>query len=151
MRKKQYIRKIEQTTDTEPEVIDLFHLDSKKRTATVSIGGTAMKLIIDTGADVDVLCDRDWKALKQTGFTAYSVRKGTNKVFKAYGTSNHLKVLGEVDTEITWREKIIETTLYVIEGGRCSHLSGETAEKLGLLLFVQAMEETAFPHMKGNL
>lgn len=151
MRKKQYIREIEQSTDAETEEFDLFHLDSKKRSTIVSVGGASMKFIIDTGADVDVLCDHDWKILKQTGFMAYGVRKGSDKVFKAYGTSNHLKVLGEIDTEITWKEKTVETTLYVIEGGKCSLLSGDTAEKLGILMFVQAVEEKAFPCMKGNV
>nr|XP_029734617.1 uncharacterized protein LOC115269943 [Aedes albopictus] len=115
IRKKQYIREIERTDDgahtmdTEAETFDLFHLDSKKRTATVCIGGAAMKLIIDTGADVDVLCDRDWKTLKETGFMAFSVRKGSKKTFQAYGTSNNLKVLGEVDSEITWKGNTVET------------------------------------------
>lgn len=137
--------------DAEAETFDLFHLDSKKRTATVCIGGAAMKLIIDTGADVDVLCDRDWKTLKETGFMAFSVRKGSKKSFQAYGTSNNLKVLGEVDSEITWKGNTVETTLYVIEGGKCSLMSGDTAEKLGLLKFVQALDNVAFPHMQGNV
>ncbi|XP_062709329.1 uncharacterized protein LOC134288445 [Aedes albopictus] len=157
IRKKQYIREIERTDDgahtmdAEAETFDLFHLDSKKRTATVCIGGAAMKLIIDTGADVDVLCDRDWKTLKETGFMAFSVRKGSKKSFQAYGTSNNLKVLGEVDSEITWKGNTVETTLYVIEGGKCSLMSGDTAEKLGLLKFVQAVDNVAFPHMQGNV
>nr|XP_029730111.1 uncharacterized protein LOC115267328 [Aedes albopictus] len=156
-RRKQYIREIKRTDDeadaidTEAETFDLFHLDSKKRTAIVCIGGTTMKLIIDTGADVDVLCDRDWKTLKETGFSAFSVRKGSKKSFQAYGTGNNLKVLGEVDTEITWKGNTAETTLYVIEGGKCSLMSGDTAEKLGLLKFVQAVDNVAFPHMKGNV
>lgn len=156
-RRKQYIREIKRTDDeadaidTEAETFDLFHLDSKKRTAIVCIGGTTMKLIIDTGADVDVLCDRDWKTLKETGFSAFSVRKGSKKSFQAYGTGNNLKVLGEVDTEITWKGNTAETTLYVIEGGKCSLMSGDTAEKLGLLKFVQAVDNVTFPHMKGNV
>lgn len=150
MRRKKYIREIEKVSDAEAEEFDVFHLNSEKRTAVVSVGGATMKFIIDTGADVDVLCDRDWQMLKQTGFVAYGVRKGSSKVFKAYGTNNHLKVLGEVDTEIMWKEKTVETTLYVIEGGKCSLLSGETAEELGILVFVQTLD-MAFPHMKGNI
>lgn len=152
-REKRYIREIQDAAETEPEpeVFDLFHLNSKKRDVVVSIGGNMIKFIIDTGADVDVLCDRDWKILKQTGFMAYGIRKGSRKIFKAYGTNNHLKVLGEVDTEVTWKETRLEITLYVIEGGKCSLLSGDTAEKLGILKFVQAVENTVFPHMKGNI
>lgn len=63
-----------------------------KRSVQVEIRGVPLSFIIDT--------ESDWRTLKQVGFAAYSVRKGSSKVFKAYGSSSPLTVLGEVDTDV---------------------------------------------------
>lgn len=148
---KRFIREIEDTHATaKDEVFDLFHLGSGKRSVIVNIGGQPVKLMVDTGADENVLAEHDWKQLKQAGFEAYAIRKGSKKIFNAYGSSKPLDVLGEVDAEIEINGKSMNTTFYVIAGGKCSLLSGDAAINLGIIHFTYAVEQKPFPSIKGK-
>ena len=154
-RTRRFVREIDSTSErpaeTSPdEIFDLFHLGSGKRFVSVQVGGHAVKFVVDTGADEDVLCENDWITLKQAGFEAYSVRKGSQKTFNAYGSSTPLEVLGEVETELVCGNRQADTTLYVIAKGKCSLLSGNTAVKLGIIKFLQAMENRTFPNVVGK-
>lgn len=155
-KKKRMIRQVENVTtvqrdneDKDSDIFNLFHLGSK-RTVRVEVGGVPLPFVIDTGADEDILSENDWQTLKQIGFTAYSVRKGSTKVFKAYGSSNPLIVLGEVDTDVKINDRNIDTTFYVILGGKCSLLSGSTAVTLGLVKFLNTVDNNSFPCLKGK-
>ncbi|XP_055527470.1 uncharacterized protein K02A2.6-like [Wyeomyia smithii] len=151
-KKKRFVREVsgdDANKKTESQIFDLFHLGSKKRFISVTIGGVLLKLIINTGADEDILSESDWKMLKSTGFEAYSVKKGSNKVFNAYGSKSSLKVLGEINTDIAFKGKSVETTLYVIQGGKCSLLSGDTAIKLDIIKFLNLVKSDPFPCITG--
>ncbi|XP_062534923.1 uncharacterized protein LOC134204114 [Armigeres subalbatus] len=132
------------------DVVDLFHLGTKGNQISVSVGGVWVQFVIDTGADEDVLSESDWIKIKQTGFDAYSIRRGSTKVFKAYGSNTPLKILGEVDSTVAVDGKTIDTTLYVIQSGKCSLLSGDTAIKLGLIKFLRTVDKETFPHITGK-
>lgn len=148
---KRFIREIEDTSaDDEGTVFNLFHLGSGKRFVIVNIGGHPVKFIVDTGADENVLAENDWKQLKQAGFEAYAIRTGSKKIFNAYGSNTPLSVLGELDAEITFNGKSIDSTLYVISGGKYSLLSGDAAIKLGILQFTYAIEVDPFPSIRGK-
>lgn len=154
-KKKRFVRQIDHVPekhdneDDETNVFNLFHLGTKQ-TVQVEVGGVPLSFIIDTGADEDILSESDWRVLKQIGFTAYSVRKGSSKIFKAYGSNNPLTILGKVDTNVKINGKNMDTTFYVILGGKCSLLSGNTAVKLGLLKFLNVVGNNRFPSIKGE-
>ncbi|XP_062537683.1 uncharacterized protein LOC134206010 [Armigeres subalbatus] len=105
--------------------------------------------MVDTGADENVLAEEDWKQLKRTGFEAHVVRKGSKKIFNAYGSPIPLEVLGEVDAEISINGTSIETTFYVIAGGKCSLLSGDAAISLGIIKFTYTVGQDSFPSIKA--
>lgn len=129
---------------------DLFHLGATKRFVSAKVGGVSLKMIIDTGAEEDILSENDWKMLKATGFEAYGIKKGSNKVFHAYGSKAPLVVLGEVKTDISFEGRNVDTTLYVIRGGKCSLLSADTAVKLGVIRFLSIVESEPFPRITGK-
>lgn len=148
---KRFIREIEDVkNDDEGTVFNLFHLGSGKRSVTVGVGGHPLQLMVDTGADENVLAERDWEQLKRTGFEAYGIRKGSKKVFNAYGSNTPLGVLGEVDVEVKFNGKSMDTTFYVIAGGKCSLLSGDAAINLGIIQFTYAVDKQTFPSIKGK-
>lgn len=147
-RKLKFVREVDDVTD-KVEVRELFHL-SAKRSITVSVGGVNVRFVVDTGADEDVLSEDDWKMLKRTGFAAFDVRKGSKKIFQAYGSQKPLVVLGEVDVEIKIGSTSCITTLHVIQNGRCSLLCGNSAEKLGVVKFLHALSSDELPCIKGK-
>ncbi|XP_065073012.1 uncharacterized protein LOC135697317 [Ochlerotatus camptorhynchus] len=150
-KQKRFVREVSvDGTERNSDVVDLFHLGAGKKLVPVSVGGVCLKFVIDTGADEDVLSEADWATLKRVGFEAYSIRRGSSKVFNAYGINTPLKVLGEVDAEAMIDGRSTDTTFYVIQNGKCSLLSGETAVKLGLVKFLQAVNDESFPHMDGK-
>lgn len=150
-KQKRFVREVAaDSNEPRSNAVDLFHLGAGKKLVSVSVGGISLEFVIDTGADEDVLSEADWITLKRAGFEAYSIRRGSNKVFNAYGTNTPLKVLGEVDTEATFNGRSTDTTFYVIQNGKCSLLSGDTAIKLGLMKFLHAVEEKSFPYMDGK-
>lgn len=143
-----FVREVDDVTNT-VEIRELFHLEGK-RTADATIGGVNVRFIIDTGADEDVLSVDDWKTLKRVGFNAFDVRKGSDKVFRAYGSMKSLTVLGEVDARVAVGGKYFDTTLFVIQDGKCSLLSGKTAEALGIIKFLHAVTDEVLPCIKGK-
>ncbi|XP_062706122.1 uncharacterized protein K02A2.6-like [Aedes albopictus] len=145
-RKLKFVREIDDVTNN-VEVRELFHLNGKRR-VTGTVGGVNVCFVVDTGADEDVLSEDDWKMLKRTGFAAYGVRKGSNKVFQAYGSQKPLTVLGEVEAEIKIGSKSCITTLHVIQNGKCSLLSGKSAEMLGVVKFLHALSSVELPYIK---
>lgn len=147
-RKQKFVREIDDVTNN-VEVRELFHL-SGKRSVEGSVGGVNIKFVVDTGADEDVLSEEDWKTLKRIGFIAFDVRKGSDKVFQAYGSRKSLTVLGEVDAEIKIGDSSHNTTFFVIRGGKCSLLCGNSAEKLGVVKFLHALSTEELPCIKGK-
>lgn len=146
-RKLKFVREIDDVTNN-VEVRELFHLNGKRR-VTGTVGGVNVCFVVDTGADEDVLSEDNWKMLKRTGFAAYGVRKGSNKVFQAYGSQKPLTVLGEVEAEIKIGSKSCITTLHVIQNGKCSLLSGKSAEMLGVVKFLHALSSVELPYIKA--
>lgn len=140
-----FVREVDDVTE-KVEIRELFHLDGK-RSVALDVGGVEVNFIIDTGADEDVLSIDDWKKLKQTGFKMFDVRKGSDKIFRAYGSYKPLTVLGEVDVEVRHKNQCHRTTLFVIQDGKCSLLSGKSAEVLGIVKF---FTQTPFPAIRGN-
>lgn len=146
--KPKFVREIDDVTN-EAEIRELFHLGAK-RTTKVSVGGVDLIFIIDTGADEDVLSVGDWTTLKKTGFEAFTIRKGSKKIFQAYGSRKPLKVLGEVDAMIRIGDQECRTTFYVIQDGKHSLLSGRSAEQLGVVKFLRSVSDETFPSIKGE-
>lgn len=150
-KKKRFVREVHETTaETEDDaVFDLFHLGGK-RTAKIDVGGVPLALIIDTGADEDILSEEDWRILKRVGFEAYALKRGSSKTFNSYGSNKPLTVLGEVETDVEYNGRSCKTTFFVIRDGKCSLLSGTTAVKLGLVKFLFEVNDNAFPSMNGK-
>ncbi|XP_062550930.1 uncharacterized protein LOC134215840 [Armigeres subalbatus] len=113
--KPKFVREVDDVTKS-VEIRELFHLNGK-RTTIAAVGGVDLRLIIDTGADEDVLGIDDWTTLKRVGFEAYDIRKGSDKIFQAYGSNKPLIVLGEVDAMIAVGEQSCRTTFFVIQDG----------------------------------
>lgn len=136
-RKPKFVREIDDVTKN-VEIRELFHLEGK-RTVMADVGGVTLRFIIDTGADEDVLSTDDWTTLKRLGFRAYSIKKGSDKIFRAYGSTTPLTVLGEAEMEVSIDGASCVSTFFVIKDGRCSLLSGKTAEKLGIVKFLRTL------------
>lgn len=147
-RKPKFIREVDDVTKP-VEIREIFHLEGK-RSVQATVGGVNIRFIIDTGADEDVLSEMDWRRLKQVGFEAFGIRKGSDKIFHAYGSNKALVILGEVDVKIAIEDQSCFTTLYVIQDGKCSLLSGNTAEKLGVVKFLRSLSDDTLPAIKGE-
>lgn len=94
---------------------------------TVYIAKQPVKVMLDTGASVDILTRKDFKTL-----TGVQISK-TNRRLMPYGCSIPLKLDGQLVATTAVREKEVETCWVVAAKGQVSLLSGTTAQLLGLL------------------
>ena len=110
-----------------------FSVDSKNDfgKVQVTVGGQIIKMIIDSGASVNIIDRKLWEKLKEKRIKCRS-RKSNKKLF-SYGSTKPLNVLGSFTTTTSVGEHSTEAEFVVI-GGRGEPLLGRsTAMKLGIL------------------
>ena len=104
---------------TSPEKID------------VTVGGVEVEMLIDSGANTNVIDKNLWSKLKQDKIKCVS-RKSDKKLY-AYGSKQLLNVLGTFSALVRVEGKEIEAEFVVINGEGAALLGRETAIQLGVL------------------
>ena len=94
----------------------IFHLGASNQTTCV-IGGITLEIIIDTGADVNIIGESDWQMLKSKGCKIFDQTKGSHKSFKLYASETPLVVLGSFQTKIEVNAQSMISRFYVIKNG----------------------------------
>lgn len=139
--------------DDQEETKYLFALCDKSDDVTVSMGGVAVSMLIDTGADLDCITKLTWEYLKDNNIKAYNQVKGCDQKIFAYGTNEKIDVLGTFKTTIDYQESETDSVIYVCTQGKRNIMSRDTALKLDLISFniiqeVKLVDEE-LPTMKG--
>lgn len=109
------------------------------------VGGMSLNLIIDTGSSANIIGENDWKRFGSK-FIIQQQLIGSDKTFKAYGSNDFLHVIGRIKMKIEIDEKKHDEWFYIVRNGQRSLLSGETAERLGL---IKMKKEKSFPKLRG--
>lgn len=122
-----------------------------------------IEFLIDSGADVNVLCGKDWDILKQESDLGTATFESNGRLsrtnVRSYATSKPMTVECAVNALVNvigHGDLAIPADFLVVRDGRRSLLGRSTASDLGLLavgLFVrnceQSPKDNAFPKMPG--
>jgi hypothetical protein len=105
--------------------------NSKQRnspTVKLSIQGTLIPFMIDTGASVNIIDEGTFSKLK----IRPELEKATSRLF-AYGANHPIKIKGKFQTAAESKDKITHATFHVAAGSHGSLLSYQTATALNLI------------------
>lgn len=101
--------------------------------AKIKINNVDFKLMIDTGASINVLDENDFIKLQQTGKARQIKLKQPKTKIYAYGSKVPLPVLGIFTAEVESRRRLTSATFYVVKEDHGSLLSSTTAQELDLI------------------
>lgn len=125
----------------------LFHIGLSNQASAkyeCLLGGVKLKLIIDSGSEVNVLDLKTWETLKENKIEVLKCRKGSNKNLRGYGSQKPLTIIGEFTSKLKSSKKEVEATFYVVREIGCALLGRITSSELGILYVgdVHKIEET---------
>ena len=118
----------------------------KEPNVTVAINNTQVKLLVDTGATVNIIDYNSYKIMKPCP----SLNSQSPMIF-AYGSKSPLPVAGNFLAKVTFNNKTVMTKFFVMKSGHSSQtnlLSGQTAQKLDIVHFALASSPASEVGMK---
>ncbi|XP_062538771.1 uncharacterized protein LOC134207062 [Armigeres subalbatus] len=129
-----------------------FYSENKSNIIDCCIGGVKWKILVDSGADCNLISTSAWEKLKEARIVVYSSMKGCGgRTLRAYGSQQPLNVLGSFVADIKIGQKTTKADFFVVQGGQQCLLGDKTSKELGVLkvgLDIQNVEETWKPFAK---
>lgn len=128
-----------------------FYSGNKTNVIDCRIGGVKWKILIDSGADCNLISSEAWQQLKEAKINVYSSVKGCNRTLRAYGSEQPLNVLGSFVADIQIGQNCTKAEFFVVDRGQQCLLGDATSKELGVLkvgLDIQNVEEDRKPFAK---
>ena len=97
----------------------------------INIGGVDIRVIIDSGATVNIVNRKLWEELKREKINCDSSVKTKN--LYAYGSAKPLTVAGCFTTNVQFRDRIVQGECFVAEEKGQPLIGKQTASELGIL------------------
>lgn len=115
-------------------IYHLFPVGEAKADLNCFLGGIPFKVLIDSGADLNIIGLSQWQFLKDKKFQIWNSRAGSNgKMIRGYGATKSLTIKGSFETRVSVGDKEVSALFYVVENGNRALLSRETSLNLGVL------------------
>lgn len=127
------LERSEPTADEEQKVYYAFYGGNETNILPGVVGGIPIDLLVDSGADVNLIKLETWEAMKEKKVHVIKSVKGCTKILKGYGSDKPLAVVGSFVAEITIGSKTVTTDFFVVKGGQKNLLGDSTAKRLGVL------------------
>ena len=108
----------------------------KTPSTTVTVQGSKINFMVDTGASVNILPQRVYK---QYASSLPPLQHSTLDVFP-YAAKKSLNVMGKFEAPVKSRDKSCTATFYVVSGGNTPLLCYTTSCELGLVTITCAMD-----------
>lgn len=140
-----------QNVEADNKVYYAFYGGNDSNVIPGNIGGVAVQLLVDSGADVNLIKPATWEAMKQQKVSVKRSVKGCSKVLKGYGSDAPLIIIGSFEAEIVVGMKKVEAEFFVVQGGQRDILGDNTAKQLGVLkvgLNINQVDEGKKPFSK---
>lgn len=128
-----------------------FYSGNESNTLTCIVGGIPTEMLVDSGADANLISETAWIKMKDSQVSVKSSTKGSNRVLMAYGSNNPLTILGSFVADITAGVKTTQAEFLVVKGGQRCLLGDQTAKRLGVLqvgLHINRVESPLQPFSK---
>lgn len=119
--------------ETEQKVYYAFYGGNETNVLPGIIGGVCVELLVDSGADVNLIKQETWEVMKQSKVRVIKSVKGCTKTLKGYGSDKPLAVIGSFEAEIVIGTKSGVAEFFVVKGGQKDLLGDLTAKQLGVL------------------
>lgn len=126
-----------------------------KNTFDFVVGGVKIPMIIDSGADANLVCVSTWKQACEAGICVEDWTKEVDRNLIAYAAKEPMEISGMFWAEIQAGSVKVKAKFYVVEHGQRNLLGDTTAKQLGVLKIgfdVAAIGEqpkVSFPKVKG--
>lgn len=128
-----------------------------KNTFEFIVGGIKIPMIIDSGADANLIDKATWEQVRRAGIVIKEYSENSDRKLLAYATKQPMEIKGMFTAEIQAGPFKTDAKFYVIEHGQRNLLGDNTAKQLKVLKVgfnigsLQECEEVAFPKIKGVL
>lgn len=148
------IRMIEEEDEGEFTKNEIFYAMGKNLFEFI-VGGTKIPMVIDSGADANVITEEAWKKVSSEGIKVTEFSREINRKLIAYATNKPMKLLGMFRSNIRAGSNEVEATFYIVEQGQQNLLGDQTAKQLKVLkigfdiAFVKHSNSVSFPKIKG--
>ncbi|XP_014673090.1 PREDICTED: uncharacterized protein LOC106813466 [Priapulus caudatus] len=103
----------------------------KPKRGKVQLGGVPVKMVIDSGASANIICQSLWEQLKEKRIKCAS-QKCTKQLF-AYGSKVPLPVIGTFQCTAVVQNTQVNAEIMVVKGSGQPLLGKKTAKQLGVL------------------
>lgn len=130
------VRVVEQQESPSPDegkVYYAFFNGNLSNMLTFEVGGVSLKMLVDSGADANLVTLEAWEMLKKAGVRVSSSTKDSDRRFLSYGSSTPLSVRGTFTAEIKIQNQSSFSEFYVVEKGQTCLLGDATAKQLRVL------------------
>ncbi|XP_055605358.1 uncharacterized protein K02A2.6-like isoform X1 [Uranotaenia lowii] len=138
-------------SETPEKVYYAFYSGNESNVIPCTIGGIDLEMLVDSGADANLISDSVWHSMKGKQVKVKSSTRGSNKILRSYGRDDPLIILGSFWANIIVGNKNIDAEFLVVQGGQRCLLGDKTAKDLGVLkvgLAVNQVERSLRPFTK---
>ena len=120
--------------------------ESSLRNVTVRIGDQDVPCLLDSGAEVNIIGEKTFESLQITGL------KAPSRKLCGYGSKKELPVIGMFSGKIKAPQTMLATVsdIYVMKGNSVNLLGCATAEKLGLIKFINTVDMKSTLHVEKD-
>ncbi|XP_055644332.1 uncharacterized protein LOC129780284 [Toxorhynchites rutilus septentrionalis] len=132
-------QKLEKSDDKSPDesrdskMYYCFYGGNESNVVDCNVGGIPLKLLVDSGSDINVIHKEAWTLLKQRCIKVINSQKGSSQIIKGYGCDIPLRILGTFEAEISIASRTILAKFFVVEEGQRCILGDATAKELEIL------------------
>lgn len=97
------------------------------------IGGVKVDMLVDSGADANLITAKAWSMMKEKHISIHSSEKGSCRMLRGYGSDKPLTILGSFTSDVATGSKSVRAEFLVVEEGQRCLLGDKTAKQLGVL------------------
>lgn len=119
--------------DERKKVYYAFYGGNESNVLHGEIGGVPVNVLIDSGADANLIRLETWERMKDRKAHVSKSSKGSSRVLKGYGSDTPLDVVGTFEARVSIGKRTILAEFFVVKGGQKDILGDATAKALGVL------------------
>ncbi|XP_062550554.1 uncharacterized protein K02A2.6-like [Armigeres subalbatus] len=123
----------ESNSEGSTKVYYAFYGGNESNILDCTVGGVPMEVLIDSGADANLIRIETWEMLKNEKVQVMKSTKGCSRVLKGYGSDKPLSVVGTFEAEVSIGGKVVVAEFFVVRDGQKDILGDLTAKTLGVL------------------
>lgn len=119
------------------------------------VGGVKVPMIIDSGADANVITEDTWAQANRDGLEVLEYSQSVDRRLIAYASTKPMEICGMFRAIICAGQNQVDAKIYIVKQGQRNLLGDKTAKQLEVLKVgfdiasISSSESTCFPKMKG--